>query len=208
MRDLPQPIPFTLEDLHKIERRYRTNPGAGRIALWALVARGWDPNQLLDGQLPLYQALLHQRNEWAQSLLSVGANPMLPSEGPSSPSLLQKAVAWNELGVVKAMLGSAQANVLETDLEGKTLLHLAANHGSIAMMEALVEAGSDPWTPDSEGTTAYDTLLATWGQHAIEKHAFSYQDLAKRLKEMRAPALAQRLEQAWAPARTVPKVRM
>ena len=191
MRDLHINTPKTLQDFRNLGARFATNPGARDVAFLALLARGWDPNKPLDGVLSLYDVLLRKELGILETLVRVGANPMLT--GSTGVSLLFQAVLWNDVEAIKPLLASPHADPLAKE-NGQTLLHPAASNGSIPVMEMLVTAGVDPWEPDEQGQTAYDVLSATWAKHASERHAFRYQSFADGLKQARAVALMERFE--------------
>lgn len=192
MRDIPIKTPETLKDFQNLAARFATNPAGLRMALIALVARGWDPNEPLDQYyLPLHDALLRRNTPLVCALLDVGADPMR-CQPPGETSLLGQAVVWNEVSVVKAMLQTPTADPV-AKINGHTLLHVAAQNGAIEMMEVLVAAGVDPWEPNHEGVTAYDTLAKEQGQHATQWGV--YLAFANQLKQLKAEGLVVRLHQ-------------
>lgn len=192
MRDIPIKTPETLKDFQNLAARFATNPGGLQVALLALVARGWSPNDPLDQHyLPLHDALLRRNTPLVMALLDVGADPMR-CQPPGDTSLLAQAVIWDEVSVVKAMLKTPTANPV-AKVKGQTLLHVAAQNGSIGMMEVLVGAGVDPWEPNGEGATAYDALAKEHGSHATQWGV--YLEFAKQLKRLRADALLERLSE-------------
>lgn len=128
----------------------------------ALVECGADPNTS-EGQFPVLQlATLRDNALIVEALLSAGASTTETND--SGYTALMEA-ARNNSGDAAAALLSGGADPF-TGLEaqnGRQAIHIAAINGALLVLEALIDAGVDPATPDAAGNHAL-TFAAQWNQ--------------------------------------------
>ncbi|XP_019621944.1 PREDICTED: ankyrin repeat domain-containing protein 17-like [Branchiostoma belcheri] len=104
-----------------------------------LLAYGADPNQSKDGSSLLHLATEQGRTKTVEALVQAGANrAALDSDGHSP---LHFAAANSNTELVKLL--SLPQILNKPDKDGLTALHLAADRGNLATVQALLEAGAD-----------------------------------------------------------------
>ncbi|MGC4174308.1 ankyrin repeat domain-containing protein [Demequina sp.] len=159
-------------------------------AVTAILNAGQDPNYWLDDATPLSRAIVANNIEMAQLLLDAGAlvetdewshttvaaqygdaemmRFILDHGGTTTGSVnyrgwpLATAAYAGNLDTVKVLLSlSADPNVIVTDEHGDfPILVYGVNGGSPEVVQALVEAGADPYLQGSDGKTAIDAAKA------------------------------------------------
>ncbi|MCY4541209.1 MAG: ankyrin repeat domain-containing protein [Rhodobacteraceae bacterium] len=103
---------------------------------------------------PLHFAALGSKPEMVSALIDGGAN-LRPPVTWYTPIML--AARWGRSGRVLARLLELGANPHETNWNGSTLLHLAAeNRRGADMLRILLKAGVDPGATNKQGQTAAD----------------------------------------------------
>lgn len=167
MRDIPLKTPAALADFINLAERFKTRPDYLGLQLVALVARGVDLNEPVDGQTILNRALSTHRPWLVEALMTAGANPMAPSSGTPG---FRAAVAWNETRAVSAMLSTGRVEVNHVDERGNLAIHDAAANGNSMLMKTLLAYGAQALTPNLDGETALDVFERLHVSHAHYIH--------------------------------------
>lgn len=157
-RDLPLNTPTTMQELWTLSSM-KAPRGSLRLALVALVARGWDPDVPFEkgGLTPMQSAIQRRDVHLVQGLLDVGVDPA--SAHPNSH--FWQALNYSESAMVKAMCatGRLQECLNQVGESGLTPLQRAGREGDIDMMEVLIKAGADMALLTPEGQDAVDLML-------------------------------------------------
>lgn len=132
-----------------------------------LLAGGTRPNSIQGTKMPLMIALEGNHNELLELLLNAKVNPNQPYPETGITPLL-KATIQNNLKAVISLL-AAGAYLDFTQQNTNTPLNWAVYHGNRPMVQALLNAGAQSYSPDDRG---YTPLL-----RAIEKNC----DIVKAL---------------------------
>lgn len=110
--------------------------------LEALLAEGFDPAALYDGESPLRMAAWHGRVEAIGLLLAAGVDVNVRT-AKSKNTPLQSAARGGRHDAALALL-AAGADVNIGNRIGRTALHRAAQYADAAMIDLLLDAGADP----------------------------------------------------------------
>ena len=109
------------------------------------------------GSTPLLEAVWAGQSEIAEFLLSHGADPNAHhTEAGSTP--LQYAVLTGRVRLVQLLLKSG-AHVEGTFRDSQSLLHVAAAHGSVPIIDLLADANADLQALDANGNTPLDSAV-------------------------------------------------
>jgi ankyrin repeat protein len=154
-----------------------------------LVTRGADINRKLGcGLTPLELSCIKGRAEMAKFLLGRGAQlhgdvflanavnvlpPDVLAQGPKLSQFsgaLNYAVASGDVATVKVLVCYG-ANLLQTDLEGKTLLHIAVEALAVSgkMIQFLALAGLDIEAKNHLGETPFYRAAVMWSKTSMMK---------------------------------------
>ena len=167
MREIPLKTPATLADFINLAERFKNRPDYLGMQLVALVARGVDLNEPVDGQTVLNRALSTQRPWLVEALMAAGADPMAPSAGIPG---FRAAVAWNETRAVSAMLKTGRVDINHTDARGNLAIHDAAVNGNSLLMKTLLAYGAQALVANLDGETALDVFERLHVSHALHIH--------------------------------------
>lgn len=105
---------------------------------------------------PLHVAVRTGDVYYVQKLLEKNATPVLQDKDGYTP--LHDAIV--SVDIVRELL-KAQARVNVQDKYGRSVLHMAAERGSIEVVELLLKAGADLTLVDENGDTALHAAVAT-----------------------------------------------
>jgi ankyrin repeat protein len=106
-----------------------------------------------------------------QLLIDHGANIEIEGGNEIIMTPLRVAITRNNYESACLLLEN-KANPFGQDMHGFTLLHEAANWGSIEMVKLLLEAGCDSGAQANDGTTPYDWALQHDDEELINLLAF------------------------------------
>jgi hypothetical protein len=165
MSDAPRPQPVAAPSLGTAPRRVRLLVAASlMLASTAGCARqGTDVTQgqafANPGSAQLADAVLAGDDALARELIAAGANPN--AEDDRGQPLLQWAMKRGDRGAFRLLLALG-ADPARGNRDGRTALHLAAMGKSRDWLEALLEHGMSPDTPNTVtgATPLYDALRA------------------------------------------------
>lgn len=150
----------------------------------------------LDGATPLWLALMggvkERDDECARGLLDFGAQPV-----SNAPFYLPKAVIFYEDPDLLGEFLDRGMDPSETDEQGMNTLHMTTMYGYLPLVEALLEYGMDPATPNGNGETAVEMVRSQqlrreelWAERGMldtpeQQAAFSeYKEESDRLLEL------------------------
>jgi ankyrin repeat protein len=115
------------------------------------LGRAWSA----DGFTALHFAAFFGSADAARALLAAGADPNVRSRNEMSVMPIHSAVAGRHGDMLAALVAAgAEVNVAQRD--GWTPLHGAAQHGDVATVDLLLEAGADAAARNDDGITAAD----------------------------------------------------
>ncbi|KAG9151807.1 hypothetical protein Leryth_002082 [Lithospermum erythrorhizon] len=139
--------------------------GIGEIELLkSLLSEGVDVNLQSDAGSPLIWAAGHGQSEAVKLLLEHNANPNLQTDDDVTPLLT--AVAAGSLPCIELLIqAGAHANVIAG---GATALHIAADQGSVELINCLLKAGADPNFTDEEGMLPIQAAAARGYREVVE----------------------------------------
>uniref|UniRef100_A0ABD2X4U7 Uncharacterized protein n=1 Tax=Trichogramma kaykai TaxID=54128 RepID=A0ABD2X4U7_9HYME len=133
-----------------------------------------DPNLLVTttDSSPLHSVLNHERPELVELLLRNGANPNLAS--PAGLTVLHKICLDDDLSVelAKMVLEYKPVEVDARDNNGCTPMHYAVDSANQSMVELLLRNGSDPNSPNLEGSTPLHVICDNRSDDAEFLEAF------------------------------------
>jgi len=122
------------------------------------------------GNSVLHKALLSQCSfDAIQSLVEHNANLLLENEAGDFP-LHFACKSDNQIDIVLWLLTqpSKYESVSHQNALGATPLHIAASYGSVMIVNALLQNGSDPSIKDVNGATPYDIAEMRGNQSCVE----------------------------------------
>lgn len=106
-----------------------------------LIARGADPNMIIDGEHALIDAVKNRKLDGVSSLLHIGAKPNVRDDGDGMTPLYH-AVMMGHIDIMNLLLiYKADPNVM--DKRGTTPLYFACMYSDIAIIKALLDNGAD-----------------------------------------------------------------
>ncbi|CAB1121042.1 unnamed protein product [Ectocarpus sp. CCAP 1310/34] len=136
-------------------------------AIATLMKHGAGGNHInADGESPLHLAVRRNDVPVATALLVGGANPNLDSQGGAFPPLYL-ATIMGYLDVLRVLLQHG-ADVNRSRTAGATLLHTAANHKDVGVVEALIAAGADLEAEDTNGGTPLHQALRSGSSEVVQ----------------------------------------
>lgn len=106
-----------------------------------LIARGSDPNMIVDGEHALIDAVKNKQLDCVSSLLHIGANPNV-RDADDGMTPLYHAVRMDHIDIMNLLLiYKADSNVM--DKRGTTPLYFACVYRNIDIIKALLDNGAD-----------------------------------------------------------------
>lgn len=140
----------------------------------AALAGGWDGNALSpDGFAPLALAAFFDNAAAFERLLPITVDVSRQAENPQKVAALHAATAKRNAIMVEKLL-RARAEPDQSQAEGFTPLHVAAQHGDAAIVGLLLLFGADPRNTNAKGMDA-----------AAHARAGGHEWLAQRLETAR-----------------------
>jgi ankyrin repeat protein len=156
------------------------------------ITDGADPDMRHpDTGMPLlHTAVAEQKYDMVKLLLGFQADPNLRG-GPSGYTALHFA-AYRPNEKIARLLIENHAELDATAANRQTPLHLAAHFGSLAVTQALVEAGADYTLKDGQGRTPRETSVA----QTDDSFSFSHQPYLEVTRYLWQKETGETLEQA------------
>lgn len=122
--------------------------------LQALIGAGWDPNTLApDGFTPLGLAAFFNRPDIFDLLLPLTTDINQPAANAQKVAAIHAATTTRNAAMVEKLL-RAGARPDQTQADGFTPLHVAAQHGDGAVAALLILFGADPHLTNAKGQDA------------------------------------------------------
>jgi ankyrin repeat protein len=124
------------------------------------IAGGWDPNTLSpDGFTPLGLAAFFNRPEVFDLLLPLTADVNQPADNAQKVAAIHAAATTRNAAMVEKLL-RAGARPDQTQADGFTPLHVAAQHGDGPVAALLLLFGADPYLRNNKAMDATDHARA------------------------------------------------
>ncbi|GMY20820.1 ankyrin repeat, PH and SEC7 domain containing protein secG [Fagus crenata] len=139
--------------------------GIGDIELLrSLLSKGVDVDSQSDAGTPLIWAAGHGQQDAVKVLLEHHANPNAETDDNITPLL--SSVAAGSLACLELLI-QAGANV-NISAGGATPLHIAADNGSLEIINCLLKAKADPNVSDEDGLKPIQVAAARGNRGAVE----------------------------------------
>jgi ankyrin repeat protein len=132
------------------------------------------------GATPLMKAATTSDVELIQILLDAGANPHLTTEDHTTPLMMAAGLNWRDIGSLGTDDESLQAikifmakglDVNAFNDDGQTAVHGAAQRGSIAVLEFLIQQGAKAKTKNKRGRIPLDEAAGDEGLNGERRQA-------------------------------------
>jgi ankyrin repeat protein len=137
-----------------------------------ILSRKVNPNAPLneEGDTPLHEAALYDRNNVAKFILETGVNPNVENKDGQTPLTY---AAWNYNYNTLDTLLKHGADINKKDNNGDTALNALSFQpweNKEVMIEHLLQNGANPFIKDNEGKIPYDNFSDNYDKQMLNKH--------------------------------------